>query len=122
MSCFGLATLTIRTPGPARCPARPITSSVPFHRLDGDDRLMLDGDRLSDVEAGDHVGHSVAELEVLLLVVGRRALRQHAGAGQQRRQQRRRVDQLDPVVAQHVGDGADQAIGVSRGQLLQHRR
>ena len=29
MSCFGLATLTIRTPGPARYPARPITSSVP---------------------------------------------------------------------------------------------
>ena len=29
MSCFGLATLTMRTPGPARCPARAITSSVP---------------------------------------------------------------------------------------------
>ena len=29
MSCFGLATFTIRTPGPARSPARPITSSVP---------------------------------------------------------------------------------------------
>ena len=57
MSCFGFATLMIRTPGPPRCPARAITSSVPFHRLDSDDGLMLDGDRLTDVEPGDRVGH-----------------------------------------------------------------
>jgi hypothetical protein len=29
ISCFGFATLTMRTPGPARWPARPMTSSVP---------------------------------------------------------------------------------------------
>src|SRR5215831_3718286 len=29
MSCFGFATLTMQTPGPARCPALAITSSVP---------------------------------------------------------------------------------------------
>ena len=35
-----------------------------FHRLDGDDGRRLDGNRLADVEAGDGVGHPVAELEV----------------------------------------------------------
>ncbi len=92
-----------------------------LHRLDGDDRLVLDRDGLPDIEAGDDVSHLVAELEVTLLVLSRRTLGQHAGPGQQRRQQRGRVDQLDAVLAQDVGDGTDQAIGVSRRELAQHR-
>jgi hypothetical protein len=111
----------IRTPGPARVPGTPDHFVGPFHSLDGDDGLMLDGDRLSDVEPGDDVGHAIAELEVLSLVVGRRALRQHARPCQQRRQERRRVDQLDPVVLHDGRDGSNQAIGVSRGQLLERR-
>ena len=41
MSWFGLATLTTRAPAPASCPARAIIVVGAFHRLDGDDRLVL---------------------------------------------------------------------------------
>ena len=60
-----------------------------FHRLDRDHRLVLDGDRLADVERGNRVGHPVAELEVgaLLLVGGTFA--QHARPGEQRREEQR---------------------------------
>ena len=57
MSWFGLATLTMRTPGPARCAGARDDLVGAFHRLDGDDRLVLDGDRLADVERRDGVGH-----------------------------------------------------------------
>ena len=57
---------------------------------------------------------AVAELEVRLLLVGRRALRQHAGRASSGVRERGRVDQLDAVVAQHVGDRANQPVGVLR--------
>ena len=38
-----------------------------FHRLDGHDRLVLDHDRLADVERRDGVRHAVAERDVLQL-------------------------------------------------------
>ncbi len=117
MSCFGLATLTMRTPGPARCPARRNDLVGAFHRLDGDDRLMLHRDRLPDVQRRDRVGHAVAELEILLLLAGRRPSRQHAWFREQRRDERRGVDELDAVVAQHGGHGADQTVGVPPAQL-----
>ena len=63
MSCFGLATFTTRTPGPARSPARAITASVPSIASTATTARVLHGDRLADVEAGDRVGHPVAERE-----------------------------------------------------------
>ena len=74
MSWFGFATFTIRTPGPARCPARANHLVGAFHRLDRDDRLVLHGDRLANVQAGNRVGHPVAEVEILPLLVCRRPL------------------------------------------------
>ena len=117
MSCFGFATLMMRTPGPARCPARPITSSVPSIASTATTAWCLTAMVCPMSSPAIDVRHPVAELEILLLVLGRRALGQHAGPGQQRREQRRRVDQLDAVIAQHVGDGANQAVGVPRGEL-----
>ena len=39
-----------------------------FHRLDRDDRAVLHGDRLADVERRDGVSHAIAELEVRLFL------------------------------------------------------
>ena len=64
MSWFGFATFTMRTPGPASRPARRDHLVGAFHRLDGDHRGVLDRDGLPDVEAGDRVGHAVAEREI----------------------------------------------------------
>ena len=55
-----------------------------FHGLDRDHRLMLHGDGLADVEAGDRVGHAIAELQILALRLGRRALAQLPLRRQQR--------------------------------------
>ena len=44
----------------------------PLHRFDGDDRLVLDDDRLADVERGDGVRHPVAEGKILELLRRRR--------------------------------------------------
>ena len=71
MSCFGFATLTMRDAGAGQMPGAGNHFVGPFHRFDGDDRLMLDRDRLPDVQRRDCVRHAVAELEVLLLLVGR---------------------------------------------------
>ena len=51
----------------------------PFHRLDGNDRLMLHRDRLADIERRYRVRHAIAELEILLLLPGGRSPGQHAG-------------------------------------------
>ena len=42
-----------------------------FHRLDGNDGLVLDRDRLPDVERRNSVGHAVAECEVVVLLFDR---------------------------------------------------
>ena len=63
-----------------------------------------------------------AEVEVFLLVVGRGPLGQHARLGEQRRDERGRIDQLDSVVAQHRRDRADQAVGIPPPQLREHRQ
>ena len=81
---------------------------------------MLHRDGLADVERRNRVRHPTAELEVLLLVLGRLALRQHAGTRQQRLDERRRVHQLDAVVVEHAGDRANEAVGVLRRELPQH--
>ena len=74
MSCFGLATLTMRTPA-TREMTRPADHLVgPFHRLDGDDRLVLHGDRLADVERGNGIGDAIPELEVRALPLVWRAI------------------------------------------------
>ena len=71
MSCFGFATLTMRDARPGQMPGAPNHLVGAFHRLDGHHRQVLDRDRLADVEPRNRVGHPVAELEVLLLLVGR---------------------------------------------------
>ena len=95
-----------------------------LHRLDRHDRLMLHGDRLSDVEAGNRVGHAVAELQVLPLRLVRRAIAQLSLARQQRLEELRGVDQLNPALAHQVRHRADQRIGVEPLQLAhqRHRR
>ncbi len=92
----------------------------PFHRLDRDHRLVLDRDRLPDVERGDGVRHAVAEGEVLALLLARRALGQHALARQQRLEKRRRVEQLDALVAHDLGDGRNQRVGVAGLEAGEH--
>ena len=105
-------------PGPARWPARPITSSVPSIASTATTAWCLTAIVWPMSSAGDRVGHAVAELEVL--AAPRRSARAcvstpaPASSGVQ---QRRRVDQLDAAVAQHVGHGADQAVGASRREL-----
>ena len=91
-----------------------------FHRLDRHDRLVLHRDRLADVERRDGVGHPVAELEILLLVLGRRPLwsaRRPARAAAAAAT----VESISsmPLLVQHVGHRANQAVGVLRRQLLQ---
>ena len=49
-----------------------------FHGFHGDDGLVLDGDRLTDIQCRDRIGHAVAKREVLRLVLARPATRQHA--------------------------------------------
>ena len=61
--------------GPGEVSGAPDHFVGPLHRLDRDDRLVLDGDRLTDVERRDGVSHPVAEREVLALLVRRRARR-----------------------------------------------
>ena len=112
----------MRTPGPARWPARAIDFVGAFHRLDRHDRLVLHGDGLADVERGDRVRHPVAEREIRALLLGRRARGQHAVARQQRREERGRIEQLDAVVAHHVGHRGDQRVGVARLEPRQHRQ
>ena len=48
-----------------------------------------------------------------------RALGQHAFLGQQRLKKCSRADQLDPLVAQHLGHRAQQHVGVARAQVQQ---
>ena len=71
--------------GPGQVPGAANHLVGAFHGLDRDDRLVLDRDRLADVEAGDRVRHAVAEVEVRALLVGRRPRAEHALARQQRR-------------------------------------
>ena len=87
----------------------------PFHRLDRDDRRPLDGDRLADVErrrsrrrCGSRTRNRPAPRR------SARARVRTPVARQQRRQKGGRVEQLDAVVAQHVGDAGDQRVGVLR--------
>jgi hypothetical protein len=101
--------------------ARPSDHFVgPFHRFDGDDGLMLHGNRLADVERRNGVGHAVPEREILLFILGRCAPGDDAATREQRLNQRRGVQQLDAVVAQHVGHRTNQAVGILRRQLPQH--
>ena len=93
-----------------------------FHRFDGHDRLVLDGDGLADVERGNRVRHPVAELEVGAFPLVGRAIAEHALAGEQRRQEHRRVEQLDPLVFHDVRHRGDQRIGVPRLEAPEHRQ
>ena len=122
MSCFGFATLMMRDARPGKMPRAGDHLVGAFHRLNRHDGLVLHGNGLADVEPGDLVRYPVAEREVLLLFLGRRPSRQHAGRREQRREERGRVHQLDAVFAQHVGDRADDAVRVSRHQLAQDLR
>ena len=85
----------------------------PFHRLHGNDRLMLDRDCLANIQAGDRVRHPVAELEVLLFCLRRRPTREHACTCEERLQQSGRIYQLDTPLPEHVRHRADQAVGIS---------
>ena len=73
MSCFGLATFTMRTPGPGEVSGSRNHFVGAFHRFDGHDGAVLHRNRLADIEAGDRIGHLVAELEILLFFFGRGA-------------------------------------------------
>ncbi len=75
----------------------------PFHRLHRHHGLVLDRDGLADVERGNRVSHPIAELEILQLLWRRRSLGQHAFAGKKRREESRRIDQVDAFVTHHVG-------------------
>ena len=99
MSWFGFATFTIRDAGTGETPGAADHLVGALHRLDRDDRLVLDRDGLPDVERRNRVGHAVAEFEVRALLVRRRARAQHAFTCEQRRQERCRIQQLDPLVA-----------------------
>ena len=121
MSCFGLATLMIDA-GAGQVTGAGDGLVGAFHRLDRDHRLVLHGDRLADVEAGNRVRHAIAELQVLALGFARRALAQLPLAGQQRLQELRRVDQLDAALAHQVGDGGDQRVGVHALEPAQQRQ
>ena len=56
----------------------PYTIRTTLASLDGHDRLVFHGNRLTDVERRNRVGHAIAELEVLLLLLRRGAPGQHA--------------------------------------------
>ena len=51
----------------------------------------------------------------------RRAIGEDPWPGQQRHEQCRRIDQLDAVVAEDVGDRADETIGIARANLGEQR-
>ena len=116
MSWFGLATLTIADAGPGE-PAGPRDHLVgALHRLDRHHGAVLDGNRLPDVETRHGVGHPVAELEVRVRLGARLGAGDRPAAREQRREEGRRVDQLDAVVAQHLRDRRDQRVGVPGAQ------
>ena len=72
MSCFGLATFTMHDARAGQLSGARNHFVGAFHRLDGHDGAVLHGNRLADIETGNRVGHLVAELEILLLFLGRR--------------------------------------------------
>ena len=122
MSWFGLGHLDDAHAGAGEVAGAADDLVGAFHRLDGDDRLVLDGDRLADVERGNRIGHPVAELEVGALLLVGRTLAQHPRPGEQRREKHGRVQQFDPFVAHHVGDRGDQGVGVARLEAGEHGR
>ncbi len=72
MSWFGFATLMIAHAGTGKVAGTGDHFIGAFHRLDGHHRLVLDGNRLADVEPGNHIRHAIAELEVVPFLLGRR--------------------------------------------------
>ncbi len=92
-----------------------------FHRFDRHDRGRLHRDGLSDVESGDRVRDTVPVGEVRTFLVGRRARGQHAFPGDQGLEKSGRVEQLDPVVAQHISDSGNDRIRVAGFEPHQHR-
>ena len=122
MSWFGLATLMMRDAVAGEVAGARDGFVGAFHGLDRDHRLMLHGDGLADIEAGNGIGHAIAELEILALRLVRRAIAQLSLAREQRLEKRRRVEQLDAALAHQVGDRADQRVGVEPLQLAHHRQ
>ena len=120
MSCSGLATLTIRTPRPASCPARAITASVPSIASTATTAADFTAIVCPMSRPAMASATRYPNVKVGLLLIGRAPSRQHADAGQQRREKRRRVEQLDAVVAQHVGHAGDERVGVPGLEPHQH--
>ena len=109
--------------GPGELPGAADHLVGPFHRLDRDHRLVLHGDRLADVErrrsrrpCGSRTRNPRAPRSL-----GARSV-STPSPGEQRLEERRRVQQLDALVAHHVGDRRNQRIGVARLEPGEHRQ
>ena len=123
MSWFGLATLTIAHAGAGELAGAGDHRVGAFHRLDGDDGRRLHRDRLADVEAGDR--RRPSDSRTRGPPAPRRSARARVSTPARASsgvEERGRVEQLDAVVAQHVGDRGDERVGVPRLAAASARR
>ena len=88
-----------------------------LHRLDRDDRLVLDGDRLADVQRRrSRRPCDSRSRDPSAVPRSARARSSTPAPRQQRLQQRRRIEQLDAPSLHDVGDRGNERIGVARTQ------
>ena len=87
-----------------------------FHGLQGDAGALANGHALADVETRQGARDAAAVLYVGEFGLGGLAAGESALGGEQGLQQRGGIGQADALVREHLGDAADESVGVLLGE------
>jgi hypothetical protein len=83
-----------------------------FEAFDGEDDAIFDDDGLADVEPGNFLGDFMTESDVGELVGGEFWAEMKTWAWHEGLQPGERVDELDAVAAEFIGEGAEEGMGI----------